>query len=486
MLTAFRFYFKALIAAALIFGPYWPAFAQNQSTVTKPLATADAAGSSVYKPKQARSDDFNFKLLAGIEQISYGSSSVYDNGSLQQVETEFVLSKRGLFFTNTDIVLGTYSLENSFYYAAPEVYAGYGTKNLNVTLGRKIDNYSFADEYFNFGLIQPYFTNDFLNFRTNGLTGLSLHHHQGSFGFNIGYNPVFLPNQAPQVKIENGDVSTTNRWATVPPQQIRLGDENREIIYAIQDYNISDVVNNPGYIANMYFGENKARPLISATYARQPINDIALSREAFADIATFHGNVILNPVVLNHQVYAADLNVDVASLKMSLSYLGDKPENKPAKELETMQDLAPLSIVSAYIGYDLSSAIGQKMEVYAAAANITGGEIRDLNSNGQAGSVNYASSRTLFKRPVKVGAKGEIFYIQNRAFNADVNVTYDQQLKGSLLSAVFSYAVTKTVNLNAGVDVLGVENEASTSSDSNFLEQNKANDRVMAGVNYVF
>jgi hypothetical protein len=485
MLTAFRFYFRALIWATLLAGPYY-AFAQSQVTVSQASATQETAGSSVYKPKPARSEDFNFKLNVGVEQISYGSSSIYDNGSLQQLETELDISKRGLFFTNTDIILGTFSLENSFYFAVPEAYAGYGTKNLNVTLGRKIENYSFADQYFNFGLIQPYFTNDFLNYRTNGLTGLAFHHHQGSFGFNIAYDPAYLPNQGPQVKIEDGHVATTNRWATVPPQQVRLGDENRQIIYAIKDYNVADVVNNPGYVANVFFGESKARPLVSATYARKPVNEIALSREAFADIATFQGNVILNPVVLYHEVYAADLNADVSLFKMSLFYIGDKPENKTAKELETMQDLGPLSIVTAYVGYDLSTALGQKMEVYAAAANVSGGDIRDLNSSGQSGSVTYASSRTLFKTPVKVGAKGELFFIQGRPLNADVNFTYDRQLKGSLLSAEINYAVTKTLNLNAGVDVLGVENEAVSSSDSNFIEQNKANDRVMAGVNYVF
>lgn len=471
-----RFSLKAVLLAAVVAGPVLSAQAQSQASV----------GTSLYNPRSSRSEDFNAKLGLGLKQISYGSASTYDNGSLQQVEAEIVLSKQGSFFSNTDLVLGTFTIENSFYFALPEAYVGFGGKENSVTAGRKLENYSISDQFFNFGLVQSIFSNDNINFRTNGLTGMSYHHHQGSFGFNLAYNPIFLPNQGPQVKIEDGRVNTTNRWATVPPEQVRLGDENRDIVFAVRDYKIADVINNPGYIANVFIGENKMRPTFMAAYGRKPINEIALSRDAFADIATFHGNVILNPHVLYHQVYSADFNLDSSDVKFTLSYLGDQPENIQAQEMETMQTLSPLSIVSAYIGYDLSNSIDRKMEVYVAAANIGGGEIRDLNKNGEGGSVNYASSRTLFKRPIKVGSKGELFYVQNKPMSMDVNFTYDQQLKGSLLSASFSYAVTKTLNMSAGVDVLGVQSESTSSSDSNFLEQNKANDRVMAGVNYVF
>ncbi len=468
--------FKALILAAVVACPLIAVNAQSQASV----------GTSIYSPKSSRSTDFGAQLGLSLKQISYGSASAYDNGSLQQVETEITLSKQGTFFSNANLILGTFSLENSFYFALPEAYGGYGSKENSVSVGRKIENYSISDQFFNFGLVHPTFSNDNINFRANGLTGLSFHHHEGSFGFNVAYNPIFIPNQGPQVKVEDGQVNSTNRWATVPPEKVRLGDENREIVYAVRDYKVTDVVNNPGYIANVFFGENKARPFLMATYGRKPINEIALSRDTFADIATFRGNVILNPHVLYHQIYAADVNLDSQNLKFTISYLGDQPENIQAQGLETMQTLSPLSIVSAYVGYDLNASLGRKMEVYIAASNITGGEIRDLNSSGQGGEINFASSRTLFKRPVKTGAKGELFYIQNRPFSADVNFTYDQQLKGSLLSAAINYAITKTVNLNASVDVLGVENESISSSENNFLQQNKANDRVMAGVDYVF
>lgn len=468
--------FKSLILAAVVACPILAANAQSQTSV----------GTSLYNPRSSRSTDFGARLGLSLKQISYGSASAYDNGSLQQVETEITVSKKGTFFSNTNLILGTFSIENSFYFALPEAYGGYGSKENSVTVGRKIENYSMSDTFFNFGLMHPTFSNDNINFKTNGLTGVGFHHHSGSFGINVAYNPIFIPNQGPQVKIEDGEVNSTNRWATVPPEAVRLGDENREIVYAIKDYKISEVLNNPGYMANVFFGEKKERPFLMATYGRKPINEIALSRDTFADIATFRGNVILNPHVLYHQIYAADVNLDSKDLKFTASFLGDQPENIPAQQMETMQTLSPLSIVSANLSYDLEGAIGRKMEVYVAAANISGGEIRDINSSGQSSEISFAGSRTLFRRPVKLGAKGELFYIQNRPFSADVNFTYDQQLKGSLLSAAINYAMTKSIKISAAADVLGVQEESTSGSDSNFLYQNKANDRIMAGVDYVF
>jgi hypothetical protein len=233
-------------------------------------------------------------------------------------------------------------------------------------------------------------------------------------------------------------------------------------------------------------GESKKRPTFSATYARKPINEIALSRDTFADIATFSGNVILNPVVLNHNVYSVDLNMDSNSFKSTLSFLGDNPENVSAQGLETMQILSPLNIYTAYVAFDLNSVLDRKMEVYAAASLIEGGEIRDLTSDGNVGTVTYATSRTLFKKPIRLGLKGEALNISNRSLTTDISFTYDQQLKGSLLSAAVTYPITRQLGINAGIDLLGVENEATASTENNFLEQNKSNDRISAGVNYVF
>ena len=444
-------------------------------------------GSSTYKSKKTATDDSGFKLGVDLKAITYSSSSDYDNGSLQQAEVEFGYKRRsGSFFTNTDLILGTFSTEESVYFALPEAYVGFGDKTLSITAGRKIENLSFADSFYNLGLIQGFATNDYINYFQGGLVGLAAHYNEGSFGFNLSYNPIFIPNQAPTVKIQDGKAFTTNRWAAVPPEQFRLGDQNRDIIYAISDYSVSDIVSNSGFMANVFIGEQN-RPTAELTYGHLPLNDLVFQRDTFADIATFHGNVILTPMVGYHDIVSADLNLDAGNLKSTFSFIGDHPINKQAEGLQTMQTLEPLNILSAYFSYDFNKALGRKLELYVAAANIAGGDIKDLTSDGKVSDITYANSRTLFKRPVRFGAKGDLFFISGRALQVDMNLTYDQALKGSLLSAALKYNFTKSFNANLGLDMIGVEQENTSSAErSNFLDQYKANDRVSAGVGYVF
>jgi hypothetical protein len=85
-----------------------------------------------------------------------------------------------------------------------------------------------------------------------------------------------------------------------------------------------------------------------------------------------------------------------------------------------------------------------------------------------------------------MGVKGDVGYIANRALSTDINYTYDTKLKGSLLSASVKYRATRNLDLKAGFDLVGVEEDNANLTQSNFLDQNKANDRFSAGVGYVF
>lgn len=463
-----------------------PSSSTTNSVEAMAAANAETGISTTKIKKNKVSQELTTQLGLSLTSISYASDSVLNDSQLQQIEVNLNFKKAGLFFTNTEIIAGTFTTANSFYYALPEAYIGYGYKTQSITFGRKIENYSFSDSFFNFGLVQPYSSNDLINFHDSGLTGLTGHYYSEGIGFNLSYNPLYLPNAGPQVKVVDGQVVTSTRWAPTPPTQFRFGDQNRDIIYAIRDYNITDILFNSGYMAQIYFGSNKQRPGFSFTYGQKPINEIALSRDTFSDIATFSGNVILTPVVLTHEIYATDINIDFENIKTTFSFVGDHPRNVVAPEYEAMQTLSPLSIYSAYIGVDLKNYLGRKFEVYTAGAIIYGGEIRDIMSTGQEASVKYASSRTQFKKPVRAGVKGEAFYISGKPVTTDVSFTYDQQLKGSLLSASLKYEAAKNLNAKLGFDVIGVENDDINLVESNFLDQNKANDRFSAGVSYVF
>ncbi|MBY0554213.1 hypothetical protein K2P97_06770 [bacterium] len=447
-------------------------------------------GTTTYKAPKAKksSDELTTGFGVALKAISYTESSAVDSNSQQQVQAEFNMKKTGSFFTETNIMVGTFSHPNSFHYAFPQAFVGFGSSNSNVTIGRKLENLSFADTFFHFGLLQSHFTSDNIEFIQGGLTGVAGHLSSGSMGIMGSFNPIFIPNQGPETTAESGKIVSSNRWAPQPPSKFKFGDQHRDINYAINDYKITDIISHGGYMVNAYAGAgaNPKRPLLVASYSKKPINEVALSRDTFSNIANFEGYVYLTPVVVRHEVQAYDLNMDYRNFKSTLSYIADQPDNVQAKNLEFMQQLNPLSIVTLYAAIDLSSQFGKKFEAYAAAASITGGEIKDVDANGNESIFTVATSRTQFKKPIKFGVISEMFFIYNRALEADLNMTYDSELKGSLLSAKFKYEAMKNLNLTVGADVIGVEKELPDGEQGNFLDQNKANDRFFGGVKYVF
>ncbi|MEK6628048.1 MAG: hypothetical protein AABY53_05435 [Bdellovibrionota bacterium] len=458
-----------------------------ETSTIQAKATAPTAISVYKKTKKNNDEKSSATIEFDLKAISYAEASSVDSNSQQQVQIGFNYKKTGTFFSETNLILGSFSEPNSVYYAFPEAYVGYGSSKNNLTIGRKKENLSFVDSFFNLGLMQSNFTNDNINFLEGGLTGISGQLSQGGFGIIAAFMPIFIPNQGPQIKTEDGKAITSNRWAQQPPSKFRIGSEDKNINYVTRDYKLAELMSNSGYMLHLYAGQNNTqRNILTATYAKKPINQIALSRDTFSDISNFEGYVYLSPQVLFHEVQALDLNLDYENIKTTLSYLADQPQNKVAVGSDTIQTLNPLNISSFFISLDLSKSFGRKFEIYMGGASVSGGEIKDLNSQKQESATALAASRTLFKKPIRVGLKNELFFVANNAVETDLMMTYDQELKGSLLSVQIKYSPFKSTKLSLGADVIGVENELPSSLQGNYLDQNKANDRFFAGVNYAF
>lgn len=455
--------------------------------VQNSLAQSTVGTSSYKNNDKKKKTDFYTKIELETKAINYTESSNVDSNFQQQVQLGLKMKQEGFFFYKTDISVGTFSEPQSFYYAFPESYVGLGDKESSIIVGRKKQNLSFADSFFNLGLIQSRFTNDNINFIEGGLTGITAQYSSSGMGVVASYMPIFIPNQGPQIKTEDGKVVSSNRWAPQPPSKFKFGTDYKNINYAIRDYNIADIITNSGFMLNAFAGKGaNNRPIFLATYAKKPINEIAFSRDTYSDISNFEGYVYLTPTVLTHEVQAVDLNLDYENFKSTFSYLADQPQNQEAQNLEAIQTLNPLKIFSLYFALDLSYNFGQKFEIYSGAAVLEGGEIKDLNRDKKESILTVITSRTQFKKPIRFGLKAEMFSIYNKSVEIDSNMTYDQELKGSLMSVQIKHSPYKNLLLSLGADLIGVENELPEGVQGSFLDQNKANDRFFAGISYVF
>ncbi len=436
---------------------------------------------------EAKDESFKPHLQFELKALSYMSESRYDHSNQQQGEMQLGYGKKGFLFSEGQAIVGTFSEAKSSYFAVPQLYLGLGDSKKNFgAVGRLKRNYNFLDSYYNLGLYNSYFSNDYINYEEQGLTGLHLQVFDGFFGAFVGLHPYFFPNQGPQVHEENGSLSSSNRWSQRPPPQFEFGDQNRRIEYAIRDYKLKEIIENPGGVASVFIGSNSDRPVLQLSYANHPVNEIPLTRDTYGSATDFVGHVNLSPVVTYHEVQSADVNLDFSNIKTTLSYAEDKVRNKVAAESETLQSLSPMKIYGAYAAIDLSSWLKRGFVFSLAAAEFKGGEITDLTSEGKESIFTFSSYRNQFRSPTTVGFSTELFFVNRKPFQTQVRWTYDRVLKGSLASLLFSFEPANHVVFQLGADLIGVEQSISEDATSNFLDRNQANDRVYGGLQYAF
>ena len=203
--------------------------------------------------------NLDFSLLG----IQYFSAAGSEKAFQQKAEFALLYKKNfsGYDF-GFDAFAGTYAAVHSTYFSLAEAFAGVRSENEKnyVYVGRKVEHFSAIDESLNIGLFNPYFSDDYVQFRTLGLVGIHTQAQASIFGFNASYLPFYLPNQGPQVYADNGQIKSPSRWAQKPPAEFQFGSQNKEIIYTIKDYNTNDIIKNGGYSLSTFVGLSDVRP----------------------------------------------------------------------------------------------------------------------------------------------------------------------------------------------------------------------------------
>lgn len=128
-------------------------------------------------------------------------------------------------------VQAEYALDASkiFYFNVPELYFFYkydlekplyNINSIELNVGRKIKEWSVADEYWDMGLWNPLSRWNPLHPETNGLIGsfLTVTSNQWSLDFFIG--ALYLPNQEPQIMEKDGTIYSRSRWFLPLPDQV--------------------------------------------------------------------------------------------------------------------------------------------------------------------------------------------------------------------------------------------------------------------------
>jgi hypothetical protein len=372
-------------------------------------------------------------------------------------------------------------------YSVQELYASrsWNDGKTQLAAGRKLEFWSEVDQDWQLGLWQPLATFDALRPTDQGLTGIFYKQKAGDFEILAMATPIFIPTMGPQVQEKNGDLVYDSRWNRSPSSTFMLGDQATRIIYSIDSYDISKLVQNPGAGVRVRMGGDREGTWASANYGYLPINALALQYNKSLDINADAGDVTVGPNVAYHQIFGGDVGYKLEHGNLAVSYLQDLPDPKRPTDDWVLQNPQGLGALGLHADHEVTvPGFVNPVKVTLAYLKVWGASFTDYDSTGTPQApiftdrLNFNDSLAL-----KLDFASTAW---NKKLLSSIRYQRDFVQQGAWLHAEVNYFPSAEWGLQLAGDVLGVDNDSPTNTDSGFLNQYRANDRIYGGVNYVF
>lgn len=420
----------------------------------------------------------SLQYLTALEDSPQLTNSQFLSGRM--TATSFVRDT-GRFNWALDLSAGTFFSLKQSYYSLQEIYAStLLDEKAQVSLGRKKFNWSEIDRIWAFGLWQPRYNIDALRPEDNGLTGLFFDYKTDHFQFLAFGSSLFIPTVGPEIREEDGQLKADNRWYRPPSSQ----SGKISLSYKLEYGDILDLVRQESYGLQVRLGKAEEGLWMAVSGGRKPVNDIAFQRCLRCVSADSEAEFIVGPRVTHHRVFSADLGYNLESFKTSVSYFEDQPETILPPADYAVQKFEPVKIYSLQAELSTKNFLNRTLLFQTAYLKTVGGQIQDIESQGQESEITLFTSRYRFSNAVNFSMLGDLTSIYSRPLMTKLEFIRDFDQKGSILGLELQYQWNRTWSYLFGFDSLSVDDNESTSDE--FINVYRANDRIYAGASYVF
>ena len=382
-----------------------------------------------------------------------------------------------------DLQAGKYNYGSSNY-AIQEIFFFYRLESyFKISVGRKKVDWSVLDNYWKTTLWQPKYALDYLRPESQGLTGAFFEYARSDFQFVALTTPLFIPNMGVDIREEGGELKSDSRWFRQPSDKYDFNGRIKTISYDISVPETRSLVSRPGVGFNMLVGDKSKGFWFNQSAGYKPINDLLLKREGYAQASEKNVKVIVSPDVTYHSLISMDVGYSFDNLKVISSYIEDSPKSKTPIDDWIVQNLEGMRGYSIMAENNIEDSLIKDLKIQLGYLRIFGGTISDINATGSRDSFTLFDERFYFYNSMLFKTEGKLFRLFNREFTTKFSYLRDFNQSGSLVNTEFQFFPLKQWAVLVGGDFISVDNE---SDSSTFLNQNRANDRIYAGVNYVF
>ncbi|MGE4132203.1 MAG: hypothetical protein AB7F86_11235 [Bdellovibrionales bacterium] len=387
---------------------------------------------------------------------------------------------RGIGLGKVDLTDEYSSSESWNYLIVRDLYIERRVAGVQWSLGRRRERWSEWESTWRQGLFEPRSMINRLRNEPLGLTGLFTSGHLREWKWTVGALALHVPDSGAHFSIADNRFVSRNPWFRPPVASYQLGETVGQIRYSVKTPEILDVGLNPGLVGKVERGSSFGGSRLSVGY--KPIPQFRLgfpsyNRVVVASEEDFFA-VEINPRVQYHYVASTDFWRHWQGWDWTASVAYDRPEAQPADSTWTTQTYSPTWAYA--LGTSKNTEVGRLRFGFL---RLIGGDDRDQgvfarDSRLFEGRFQYAEAwlaawsvgpRSLWKRP----------------FVGEVRLVWDRQQNGGAVELSAEYQVNRRWRVFSEADVLGLLPGAARQTDG-FFALYRANDRVSAGMTYVF
>lgn len=414
--------------------------------------------------------------------FSYVGANLQD--TIEFKNSKFVVKANGLFAPGS---------KTERYFAVPEFYYQAGRQNneqekakVTFSVGRKIETWSDFDEQWKLGIWQPQARWDYIHPETQGLTGFFLDVQVApQVRMTALYSPLFIPDQGPGFKLQDGVFESDNRWFLAPQPKLILNEVNSPIHYTLDRPRAWDVVNQQGGALKLEVGDFEQGTWIRAAYANMPSNQLHLGIEPQKSIQVATADltyVTIHPLVVRHEVASLEAGVRGEKSAATISYTIDNP-SKP--ELPAIWEESILR-KTRFLGVSVERKLPVGLVKRSTLKGLYLKRWDDGEKTAASGVVGDQVESSLDRFPYEEMAgiewSGRFWNTVRRDLQVGVRYLYSIPERGALLTSFLALKTSREWQWNLGFDVIG----APGSGTRGLMGRYRSNDRVIGGVSYVF
>ncbi len=361
-------------------------------------------------------------------------------------------------------------------FEVPQAYVSTSSSSpTQVHFGRKRSDWSKLDQQWQLGIWEPRFRWDILNPDPVGLAGIFVTHHSSDLQLTAMGSPGLIPERGAPMELRGDQWFSGSPFARTPPPRITVLGASARVSYDLQMPSYSELLFKPGASIRARLGKQKG--LWGAIgYAFKPMNQVLLAYDGLYNMGPEQVEVDLYPRTAYHHLIGTEVGYQTRDLSLTLSYLLDRPVDEELGSQRTFQQTTLSNAISL-------TAEFKKIDLSASALVQVGGFAPDGGQDADGVSSAF-ESRYPFSTAVSVSKTTNF----NDRFSLASRLIYDIGNVGLILSSHFAYRFDRSWRWTLGADFLasGTDPSSTAGNTGGLIGLYRGNDRIQAGVSYVF